>query len=42
MQQAGFEDVCQMGTTPVKTSEFTIGAGFYGKKPLAAPVFSVD
>jgi hypothetical protein len=33
MEQAGFTGVAQLGTTPVKTSKYTVGALFRGIKP---------
>jgi hypothetical protein len=32
MRQAGFIDVLQHGTTPVKTSDYTVGALFSARK----------
>jgi hypothetical protein len=33
MKNAGFTEVVQLGTTPIKTSEYTVGALFKGIKP---------
>jgi hypothetical protein len=33
MKNAGFTEVVQVGKTPVKTSEYTVGALFKGNKP---------
>jgi len=32
MEKAGFKGVEQLGTTPIKTSQYTIGAMFRGIK----------
>jgi hypothetical protein len=33
MKNAGFAEAVQLGKTPVKTSEYTVGALFKGNKP---------
>jgi hypothetical protein len=32
MEKAGFKAVAQLGTTPIRTSQYTIGAMFRGIK----------
>jgi hypothetical protein len=34
MEKAGFAEVAQLGNTPVKTSEYTVGALFRARKPV--------
>jgi hypothetical protein len=34
MENAGFTEVVELGKTPAKTSEYTVGALFLAKKPL--------